>query len=80
MKDIAARLGSQDFWRMRIGIGHPGDRGRVVDHVLKRASREDQELIDDAIARGLAVLPQIADGELEAAMMKLHTKKPDEPK
>jgi peptidyl-tRNA hydrolase, PTH1 family len=79
LKDIAARLGSHDFWRMRIGIGHPGhadESDKVADYVLKRASREDQALIDDTIARGLAVFPEIVEGSLEAAMMKLHTKGP----
>jgi PTH1 family peptidyl-tRNA hydrolase len=78
LKDIAARLGSHDFWRMRIGIGHPGhadDSIQVADYVLKRASREDQALIDDAVTRGLEVFSEIVEGNLEAAMMKLHTKK-----
>jgi PTH1 family peptidyl-tRNA hydrolase len=75
LKDIAARLGSHDFWRLRLGIGHPGDKDRVADYVLERASRDDETLIDDAIARGLGVFPEIIQGDLEAAMMKLHTKK-----
>jgi peptidyl-tRNA hydrolase, PTH1 family len=74
LKDIAAHLGTRDFWRLRIGIGHPGDRDRVADYVLQRASREDQELIDDVIARSLQLFPQIERGDFEAAMLKLHTK------
>jgi PTH1 family peptidyl-tRNA hydrolase len=76
LKDIAARLGTHDFWRLRIGIGHPGDRDAVADYVLQRASREDEALIDDAVTRGLEIFPRIAEGELEAAMLQLHTKKP----
>ena len=75
LKDIAARMGTHDFWRLRIGIGHPGDRNVVADYVLDRARADDQELIDEAIARGLAVFPEVAAGTLEAAMLKLHTKK-----
>jgi peptidyl-tRNA hydrolase, PTH1 family len=75
LKDIAAHLGTRDFWRLRIGIGHPGDRDLVADYVLQRASRADQELIDDVIARSLDVFPQIERGDFEAAMLRLHTKK-----
>jgi peptidyl-tRNA hydrolase, PTH1 family len=76
LKDIAARLGTHDFWRLRIGIGHPGDRDAVTDFVLERASRDEQTLIDDAVTRGIEAFPLIAAGELEAAMLRLHTKKP----
>jgi PTH1 family peptidyl-tRNA hydrolase len=76
LKDIAARLGTHDFWRLRIGIGHPGDRDAVTDFVLERASCDEQTLIDDAVTRGIEVFPLIAAGELEAAMLRLHTKKP----
>ena len=74
LKDIAAHLGSHDFWRLRLGIGHPGDRAVVVDYVLHPPRREEQELIDDSIVKSLSVWPFIARGHLEAAMLKLHTK------
>jgi PTH1 family peptidyl-tRNA hydrolase len=73
LKDVAAHLGSRDFWRLRLGIGHPGDRAAVVDYVLHAPRREEQELIDDSIERSLAVWPHIARDDLEAAMLKLHT-------
>ena len=86
LKDIAAHLGTHDFWRLRLGIGHPGDRAVVVDYVLHPPRREEQELIDVAIDKSLDVWPFIARGELDAAMLKLHTKpkppqdtKPDDP-
>ena len=80
LKDIAAHLGTRDFWRLRIGIGHPGHRDRVADYVLERASRDEQVFMDDAIARSLELFPLIAAGDFEAAMLKLHTKKQaDEP-
>lgn len=74
LKDIAAHLGSRDFWRLRLGIGHPGDRATVVDYVLHPPRGEEQALIDEAIERSLDVWPFIARGDLEAAMLKLHTK------
>lgn len=74
LKDIAAAMGSQNFWRLRIGIGHPGDRNLVGDYVLSSPSPADRKLIDEAIDRGLDCLPLIMAGDGAAAMLKLHTK------
>ncbi|MBM3345429.1 MAG: aminoacyl-tRNA hydrolase [Betaproteobacteria bacterium] len=74
LKDIAATMGSQNFWRLRIGIGHPGDRNLVGDYVLSSPSPADRKLIDEAIDRGLDCLPLIMAGNGEAATLKLHTK------
>lgn len=74
LKDIKRVLGSAEFWRLRIGIGHPGERAAVVDYVLHAPRREESELIEDAIDMSLAVAPQIMRGEMEAAMLKLHTR------
>ncbi len=74
LKDIAAKLGTQDFWRLRIGIGHPGDRNAVVGYVLHPPRKEEAPLIDEAIQKSLEVWPLIAQGACEAAMLKLHTK------
>lgn len=74
LKDIAARLATKDFWRLRIGIGHPGDKNEVVDYVLHPPRREEAPLIDEAIQRSLEVWPLIAQGNCQAAMLKLHTK------
>src|SRR5262245_50718523 len=82
LKDIAAQLGTQGFWRLRIGIGHPGDKDLVADYVLNSPSPDDRALIDESIERSLEVTPLILAGDLQAATMKLHTKKkppPDEP-
>jgi PTH1 family peptidyl-tRNA hydrolase len=76
LKDITAALGTQDYWRLRIGIGHPRSlslQQQVADFVLHRPRREDQVLIEDAIDKALQVLPQICEGKFEAATMKLHT-------
>ncbi|MEO6423525.1 MAG: aminoacyl-tRNA hydrolase [Candidatus Nitrotoga sp.] len=73
LKDIFAHLGTRDFWRLRIGIGHPGERSDVVDFVLNAPRREETELIEHAMQRALDVVPSIVDGKLEAAMLKLHS-------
>ena len=73
LKDIIATLG-QDFWRLRLGIGHPGDRAQVIHYVLERPRKEEQAAIDDAIDRSLGIWPMLADGRTEEAMHKLHTK------
>ena len=74
LKDISARLSSHDYWRLRIGIGHPGDRNEVVNYVLKPPRREEQTEIDDSINRALLAWPKIARGEWAAATQQLNTK------
>ncbi len=78
LRDIHAQLGSSDYWRLRIGIGHPRDteltQQDVVDYVLKPPRAEEREPIDDALARALAAWPAIVAGDMERAMMELHTK------
>lgn len=77
LKDITAALGSQEYWRLRIGIGHPRELGlkqAVVDFVLHRPRKEEQALINEAIDRALAVLPLFCTGQTSAAMLQLHTK------
>ena len=73
LKDIIAHLGTRDFWRLRIGIGHPGERADVSNFVLNSPRREEQELIDQAMQRAQDVAPLIVEGKLEAAMLKLHS-------
>jgi PTH1 family peptidyl-tRNA hydrolase len=73
LKDISARLGSHDYWRLRIGIGHPGDPRAVTDFVLHKPSQEDRSAIDSAIAGALEVLPLVLAGDHQGAMLKLHT-------
>ena len=73
LRDISARLGSHDYWRLRIGIGHPVDRQAVTDFVLNRPDEEERAGIDAAIERALAVLPLVLAGDLQEAMLKLHT-------
>jgi PTH1 family peptidyl-tRNA hydrolase len=74
LKDISAQLGTQDYWRLRLGIGHPGDRNAVVNYVLHEPSRDEANLIQDNIDQSVKLLPLLLEGSMEAAMLKLHTK------
>lgn len=74
LKDITAHLGTQDYWRLRVGIGHPGDRNEVVNYVLKPPRREEREAIDASLDRALAVWPWLSCGDWPAAMQKLNQK------
>jgi PTH1 family peptidyl-tRNA hydrolase len=73
LKDISAQLGTQEYWRLRLGIGHPGSRDLVHGYVLGTPRAEEREAIDAAIDRALAVMPQIMTGDLQGAMHQLHT-------
>jgi PTH1 family peptidyl-tRNA hydrolase len=78
LKDVTAALGTQDYWRLRIGIGHPRINGlqqAVIDFVLHRPRKEEQPLIDEAIAKSLDAIPLLCEGKFETAMMQLHTMK-----
>jgi PTH1 family peptidyl-tRNA hydrolase len=80
LKDIHAQLGSLDFWRLRLGIGHPGVKAEVVNYVLKKPSPEHRKAIDEAIERSLESLDLMLAGEMDRAMMKVHADKPPRPK
>ena len=71
LRDIHKAIGT-DYHRLRIGIGHPGDRNLVVDYVLKRPSREEDALMREAILRGVEEIPTIVGGDLQKAMNRLH--------
>ncbi len=76
LKDIVAQLGSADFWRLRLGIGHPGVKAEVIHYVLKKPSQADREAIEACTAKTLDVLDLLLGGEMERAMMKVHAKPP----
>jgi PTH1 family peptidyl-tRNA hydrolase len=80
LEDLSEVLGTRDFWRLRIGIGHPGHKDLVPDYVLKKARRDEQELIDPAFDRSLGLLPWLAKGRMQDAMAWLHTSPEDEAK
>jgi len=79
LRDIAAQLGTPDFWRLRIGIGHPRDSAipqqDVADYVLAPPRGEERDLVLSAIERALDAWPAIAVGDFERAMLLLHTRK-----
>jgi peptidyl-tRNA hydrolase, PTH1 family len=78
LKDIAGELGTGEFWRLRIGIGHPRDGAlseqEVADYVLHQPPPAERAAIDDAVARALAIWPRLRAGETERAMHELHTR------
>lgn len=74
LRDIISQLGSKDFHRLRIGVGHPGSKDQVVDYVLHNPSRDDRISIDRDIDDAVAVLPELASGAFEQAMHTLHSK------
>lgn len=74
LKDISAQLGTPDYWRLRLGIGHPGEKSAVVNYVLKPPMKDEAVLIEDTIDQSVKLLPMLLEGSFEAAMLKLHTK------
>ena len=76
LRDIISKLGNdKGFHRLRIGIGHPGDKNRVTGHVLSKPSANEQKQMDEAIDNAIAVISLYVAGSKEKAMSELHTKK-----
>ncbi|HZZ94029.1 MAG TPA: aminoacyl-tRNA hydrolase [Usitatibacter sp.] len=73
LEDVAAALDTKDFWRLRIGIGHPGNKDLVADYVLDRARKAEEELIEPAFERSLELFPRLASGRVQDALTWLHT-------
>ncbi|SFF15430.1 aminoacyl-tRNA hydrolase [Paracidovorax wautersii] len=80
LRDIHAQLGSADYWRLRIGVGHPGVKAEVVNWVLKKPSPEHRNLIEDSIVHSLKAYPAMLAGDMEKATLQVHTTKPPRPK
>lgn len=80
LRDIHAQLGTGDYWRLRLGVGHPGDRAEVVNWVLKKPMPEHRTAIEDGITRSLKAVPALLAGEMEKATMMIHTSTPPRPK
>ena len=76
LKDIQAQLGSADFWRLRLGIGHPGVKAEVVDYVLRKPPAAEREAIDKSIEQALGALAPLLRGDMAGALMKIHAKPP----
>jgi PTH1 family peptidyl-tRNA hydrolase len=79
LRDVVAQLGTAEFWRLRIGIGHPRDseipQQDVADYVLRPPLADERKAIEAAIAKGLDAWPEIAAGRFERALTALHTRK-----
>ncbi|MCU7372178.1 aminoacyl-tRNA hydrolase [Paucibacter sp. O1-1] len=76
LKDMQACLGSANFWRLRLGIGHPGVKAEVAGYVLRKPPLAERQAIEDCIAKSLESVDLMLKGELERAMMKIHAKPP----
>ena len=80
LRDIHTQLGSADYWRLRIGIGHPGSAAEVINWVLKKPSPIDRTAIDECMERSLKALPALLAGDMQKATMQIHTNVPARPK
>jgi PTH1 family peptidyl-tRNA hydrolase len=80
LRDIHAQLGTDDYWRLRIGVGHPGVKSEVVGWVLKKPMLDHRIAMDQCIDRTLKALPHLLAGEMDKATMLIHTSKPPRPK
>ena len=80
LRDLHAQLGTADYWRLRIGVGHPGVKSEVVGWVLKKPMPDQRDAIEASITRSVQALPLLLTGEMEKAMVKIHTRKPPRPK
>jgi PTH1 family peptidyl-tRNA hydrolase len=76
LKDIQAQLGSPAFWRLRLGIGHPGVKAEVINHVLRKPPAAEREAIDQSIAQALGALELLIAGDMDRAMLKIHARPP----
>ena len=74
LKDVHAALGTPDYWRLRLGIGHPGQRNEVINYVLKAPTKVEMDALQASIHAGAGVVTLLLKGEFESAMLKLHTK------
>ncbi|MES2943925.1 MAG: aminoacyl-tRNA hydrolase [Pseudomonadota bacterium] len=80
LRDIHAQLGTGDYWRLRLGVGHPGIKAEVINWVLKKPSQEHRVAIEDCISRSLKALPALLAGDMEKATMLIHTNTAPRPK
>ncbi len=79
LRDIHAQLGSGDYWRLRLGIGHPGNKAEVANWVLKKPILDDRIAIEQCIDRSIKAVPDLIQGTMERATMQVHTHKPPRP-
>lgn len=80
LRDIHAQLGSSDYWRLRVGIGHPGSKPEVVGWVLRKPPLDEAIQIDQALDRAAEAFQDLANGRMDAATVLIHTDKTPRPK
>ncbi len=80
LRDIHAQLGSSDYWRLRIGIGHPGVKSEVANWVLKKPAPDQRKLIEDSLIHALQAVPAMLAGDMTKATLLVHTTEPPRPK
>ena len=80
LRDIHAQLGTGDYWRLRLGVGHPGNKDEVVDWVLRKPTQEHRVLIEGGITRSLKAVPALLAGQMDQATMLIHTSTPPRPR
>jgi len=80
LRDIHAQLGSGDYWRLRIGIGHPGDKAEVANWVLKKPAPDQREALLSSIDRAVRAVPDLLADRMDKATAQIHTSKPPRPK
>ena len=80
LRDIHAQLSSGDYWRLRLGIGHPGNKSEVTSWVLKKAPSDQQQAIEESIAHSLKAWPLLVAGEMDKATAQINTNTPPRPK
>jgi PTH1 family peptidyl-tRNA hydrolase len=80
LRDIHAQLGTDQYWRLRLGIGHPGNKADVIHWVLKKPSLDHRIAVDQTIDRALTAMPHFLSGNMDQATRLIHTSKPPRPK
>ena len=80
LRDIHAQLGTGDYWRLRLGIGHPGVKAEVIHWVLKKPMAEQRSLIQESIDRSIKAADLLVQGEMDKATVLIHTHKQPRPK
>ena len=80
LRDIHAQLGTDQYWRLRVGIGHPGVKSEVANWVLKKPAPDQRTAIEDCIIRTSLALPHLLSGDMVKATHHIHTAKPPRPK
>ncbi len=80
LRDIHAQLGTDDYWRLRLGVGHPGIKSEVINWVLKKPSLDHRIAIEQSIDRSIKALKPLLDGDMEKATLLIHTHKQPRPK